>query len=94
MFRLSTIGLALIYFIPPIIGIIGNRLDPNAGTALGVPFLAMIGLIAGMVATLIFGLLGRRWSVWKPSLPAAGTVLVMSAALVLIADRGWLSVVQ
>ena len=92
--RLSTIALLIIFFLPPLVGIIENRLDPNTATALGVPLLAMLGLGAGLIATLVFSLVGRYWPVWKPTLTVAGTAFVISAVLVLIADRGWISIVS
>lgn len=92
--RLSTVALLIIYFLPPLVGIIENRLDPNAATALGVPLLAMLGLGAGFIATVVFSLVGRYWPVWKPTLSVACTAIVISAALVLIAERGWISIVS
>lgn len=91
--RVSTIVLVLIYLMPPIAGMISNRLDPNAATALGVAYLAFGGLILGSLSTAITVLISLFWKPIKPNYAVIGLTFLVSLGLFFVADRGWLSVV-
>jgi len=89
--NVSTIIVVLAYVVPALFGIVDNQLNPNFGTALGVSYTILIGLILGSICAGVAALAGLRWASVKPNYLIAGCAFVLMLILFFIADNGWLS---
>ncbi len=92
--RVSTLIIAALFLLPTLIGIGLNQLDPSAGSALGVAYFALLGLLLGLLGTVIVLLLSWRGSMAPPNIWLVGLCLIASLVLFLQANTGSLSLVQ
>ncbi|MEM6495648.1 MAG: hypothetical protein AAGB04_17920 [Pseudomonadota bacterium] len=87
-----TVLIVTAMWLPPALAMTINRLDPDIGTALGVPYGFLAGLILATVGTGVVAILSQRWASLRPNYlivlgAAAATILSL-----IFADRGLLSV--
>lgn len=87
----AVIGFAL--WGPPVAAIIANRAKPDIGTALGVPYAFVAGLLGAAILTVVLALAAWRWPGVRPSYLAVGAMMGTAIALFALANRGTLSVV-
>ncbi len=81
-------------WLPPVLAFIANRTKPDIGTALGVPYAVLAGLILGAVVTAVFAIASLRWPALRPRFIVICFAGVISLVLLFLADRGMLSVVR
>ena len=55
--KTSTFIIVGAFGFPALIGVIRNQLDPSYATALDVPFMAVLGLVLGVLGTAVFVLI-------------------------------------
>ena len=79
-------------WMPPALAIVHNRFKPDISTALGVPYAFLAGLLLALVLTIVLALLGRRWPAVRPSYLVIAGAGIASIALLLMAERGLLSI--
>ena len=94
MRAISTIIIGLMLWGPPAAAIITNRLKPDIGTALGVPYAFATGVLGAAVLTIVLALAARRWQGMRPHYWVVGTMIVAALMLFALANRGTLSVVN
>lgn len=86
-----TAGIIALYAGPTLIGLGMNYSNPNLGTAMGVAYLSLLGLILGLLGTAVASLLSWRKTI---SLPPVWILLVsfaVSLGVFLLANSGALS---
>ena len=88
----TTLLIVTAMWVPPALAITINRLDPDIGTALGVPYGFLAGLVFAVVTTGVIAALSQRWSTLRPNYLIVLGAAVLSIALLFLADRGALSV--
>lgn len=92
MRALSTFLILAALLVPPGIAIAHNRFKPDISTALGIPYAFLAGIVLGLVITLVFAVLSRRWPAVRPHylvIVGAGAIAVV---LLFVAERGLLSI--
>ena len=94
MRTVSTALLAAVFMGPPFAAIIANRFDPSIGSALGVPYAFLLGLLLGLVATIAVLLASKRWPQIKPYYLIVTAVGLVTGLLFFVAEQGMLSVVN
>jgi hypothetical protein len=90
----TTIIISALYLIPVMVGIVLNRMNPTMGTGMGVAYFALLGLIMGIIATALVGLLTWRKTASSPNYWVVGLSFVASLVLFVLANTGTLSRLQ
>ena len=81
-------------WVPPVLAIAVNRSKPDIGTALGVPYAFLAGLLLAFVVTVIIALCSMRWPALKPHYVILAISTVLSLGLLFAANTGMLSIVH
>lgn len=90
----STIGLLIVFWGPPLLSIFYNQLNPSLGTGLGVPLGFLAGILLGASATLLVFIASRRWPSCRPQYLIVLGAAVVDLVLFPIANSGALSSVS
>ena len=90
---ISTVLIGFALWGPPVAAIIANRVNPDIGTALGVPYAFVAGLLGAVTLTVVLALAAWRWPGVRPNYLAVGAMMGIAIALFALANRGILSVV-
>ena len=89
----ATIVIGLALWGPPVAAIVANRSNPDIGTALGVPYAFIAGIVAGVIMTIVIALAARRWPGLRPYYVAVGAMMAAALLLFPLANQGMLSTV-
>lgn len=90
----TTLVVSALYLMPVLAGIVLNQVNPNLSTGLGVAYAALLGLIMGIIATALVGLLTWRKTASRPNYWLIGLSFATSLALFMFANAGALSRMQ
>ncbi|MEL7284795.1 MAG: hypothetical protein AAGJ68_09795 [Pseudomonadota bacterium] len=90
----STIIVSALYLLPVLVGAALNQMNPNLGTGMGVAYSALLGLIMGIIATALVGLLTWRKTASGPNYWVVGLSFLASLVLFVLANSGALSRIQ
>jgi len=80
-----------LYAVPTLIGLGMNYSNPNIGTAMGVAYLSLLGLILGLFGTAIASLLSWRKIIDLPQVWVLLVSFAVSLGVFLLANSGALS---
>ncbi|MEM7747465.1 MAG: hypothetical protein AAF346_04375 [Pseudomonadota bacterium] len=87
----TTVLILAALWVPPALAMIVNRLDPDIGTALGVPYGFLAGFLLAIIVTGVVAALSQRWAALRPSYMIVLGGAALSIGLLFLADRGILS---
>ena len=92
MRAISTFLILAALLVPPGLAIAHNRFKPDIGTALGIPYAFLAGILLALVLTLVLAVLSRRWPAVRPYYLVVVGAGAFAVALLFVAERGLLSI--